>query len=222
MSGKNFWARLARLTDHDAFLADLRKSDGSDRSLFEVALMHSGRGRRIRGEKTPHHIFAVPTLLEWFPDARVIHTFRDPRAIYASLRRKEDLQRLGRLGRALRHLGPLFDLYSTLNLAMSWRQMAALHREYAARYPDNYLLVRFEDLTADADGTVKRLCQFLQIRFGPEMLEQVVHNSSFFAKGSRPGIDPSAVDRWRTQLSPLTARWLALLCGGALREFGYS
>ena len=222
LTGKNFWARLASRTDRAQFLADLRASDGSDRSLFDIALAHSGRGRRIVGEKTPHHIEAVPTLLAWFPDARVIHTFRDPRAIYASLRRKEDPARLGQVGRVARRLGPLFDVYSTINLARSWRRMAALHRRYAAQFPDRYRLIRFEDLTNDAERTAGELCAFLGIDYRPVMLEQVVHNSSFAAKGSGSGIDPATTGRWRRELSPLTARWLALLCGRALREFGYA
>lgn len=221
LTGKNFWARLASRTDRDQFLADLRASDGSDRSLFEIALTHSGRGRRIVGEKTPHHIEALPTLLAWFPDARVIHTFRDPRAIYASLRRKEDPQRLGRVGRFARHLGPLFDVYSTINLARSWRRMAALHRRYAADYPDRYRLIRFEDLTTDPESIARDVSAFLRIDYHPEMLEQVVHNSSYAAKGSGSGIDPGTVDRWRGQLRPLTVWWLGILCGRALREFGY-
>jgi hypothetical protein len=221
LTGKNFWARLASRTDRDQFLADLHASDRSDRAVFEIALIHSGRGRRIRGEKTPHHIHAVPTLLEWFPDARVIHTFRDPRAIYASLRRKEDPGRLGLLGRIARRLGPAFDLYATINMAQSWRRMATLHRRYAAQYPDRYRLIRFEDLTTNPEAIVRELCAFLQIDFRQEMLEQAVHNSSYLAKGSGSGIDPKTIDRWREQLHPFTARWLGFLCGRALREFGY-
>jgi hypothetical protein len=163
----------------------------------------------------------VPTLLRWFPDARVIHTFRDPRAIYASLRSKEDTARLGRVGRLARRLGPLFDLYATINLARSWRQMAQLHRAYAARFPGQYRLLRFEDLIADPTSTAMQLCEFVGVAYLPEMLDQVVHNSSFRPKGSAGGIDPTAAERWRKQLRPITQRWISFLCRRDLKAFGY-
>jgi LPS sulfotransferase NodH len=222
LRGKSYWARLARSTDRDAFLADLRASGRTERDLFDLSLAHFARGRRIRGEKTPHHIYAVPTLLAWFPDARIIHTFRDPRAVYLSLRRKEAPGRLSLAGRTARRLGAVFDLYATINFARSWRRMAALHRMYASRFADRYRMIRFEDLVREPMTTVQDLCEFLAIPYRSEMLDQVVHNSSFMAKGGAGGIDRDVVDRWRRELDPVTARWIARLCGPDLQAFGYA
>jgi hypothetical protein len=221
LRGKNFWARLATRTDASRFHALVAATDRAPRDLLDVAMGVFADGRRIRGEKTPHHIEHVPTLLSWYPAARVIHTFRDPRAVYASLRYKERDEKLTAVGRTARRLGGWFDRYATLNLARTWRRAAALHRTYEQRYPDRYLLVRFEDLVEHPASEADRIAAFVGVPFSAAMLEQVVHNSSYAAKGAATGIDPSAVDRWRDLLPDATRERLTRLSGDDLDAFGY-
>jgi hypothetical protein len=219
--GKSFWSRFASTVDRGTFARALRESDRSKRALFDAALRTFAAGRPVAGDKTPEHIHAVPTLLAWFPDARVIHTFRDPRAIYVSLRQKEREETISPIGRLARRAGPLFELYASTNLAIRWRRMASLHRRYAAAYPGRYLLQRFEDLLADPEQAARRLCDFIGIPFDPGMLEQVVHNSSYAPKRSGAGIDRRAAERWRRHLPSTTGRWLSFLCGRDLERLGY-
>lgn len=222
LRGKSFWARLATVVDRPDFEAEFRRTARDDRALLDTAMARFARGRPIRGEKTPHHIHSVPTLLEWFPGARIIHTFRDPRAVYVSLRRKERAEKLTTLGRAARHLGPVFDLYATANVIRRWRTMVRLHHQFAARFPDRYTLVRFEDLVTEPGATAARLSDFLGIGYTDEMLQQVVHNSSFMRKGAGSGIDTATIDRWREHLSPTARSWFARRCAAELEELGYA
>lgn len=219
--GKSFWSRFATTVERTEFERLLRDSDRSRRALFDAAMRAFAQGRPVAGDKTPEHIDAVPTLLSWFPEARVVHTFRDPRAIYVSLRRKERAESLSQAGRVARRAGPLFDLYASTSLAFRWRSMARRHRRYAAAYPGRYMLQRFEDLLAEPEAAVKRLCEFIGIAFDPGMLEQVVHNSSYAPKRSGAGIDQSTAERWRDHLPKTTERWLSLVCGRELGTFGY-
>jgi Sulfotransferase family len=221
MGGKSFWSRFARTVERTEFERCLRASDRSERALFETTLRTYAMGRPIAGDKTPEHIYSVPTLLSWFPNAKVVHTFRDPRAIYVSLRRKERDEALTALGRAARRTGPAFEIYASTSLAVRWRRMAALHRHYAREYPGRYLLLKFEDLIADAESVTRHLCAFVGIPFEPDMLQQVVHNSSYIPKEARAGIDQSAAQRWRRHLPAVTERWLLALCGAQLPAFGY-
>ena len=221
LTGKSFWARLRTRADADRFAALLAATERAPRDLLDVAMRVFADGRPIRGEKTPHHLEHVPTLLAWYPEARVIHTFRDPRAVYASLRYKEREEKLTRVGRAARRFGAWFDRYATLNLVRSWRRAAALHRVYAERYRDRYLLVRFEDLVADPDGHARRIADFIGVPFTQEMLDQVVHHSSYAEKGATAGIDSSTVDRWRSLLPARTQQRLTHLAGEDLDAFGY-
>jgi hypothetical protein len=222
MRGKSFWSRFADGVERGELEEALRASDRTRRGLFDAVLRTYAGGRPVAGDKTPEHIHAVPTLLDWFPDARVIHTFRDPRAIYVSLRRKERPEALTPVGRLARRAGPPFELYASTSLAIRWRRVARLHRGYERRYPGRYLLLRFEDMLADPEAATHRLCSFIGIPFEEPMLEQVVHNSSYMPKQSRAGIDRSAGERWRDHLPGVTARWLVAWASPRLLEaFGY-
>ncbi len=221
MRGKTFWSRLATRTDTSTFAALLRDTPRERRDLLDVAMGIFAAERPIRGEKTPHHVLHVPTLFEWFPTARVIHTIRDPRAVYASMRHKERDEKLTGLGRGARRLGSMFNVYSTLNLARKWRNMVDLHRAYSRRYPDRYTMVRFEDLVARPEPTAERLAAFIGVPYTPAMLGQVVHNSSFLERGAPTGIDPSVVDRWRDHIPTRDAERITRICHPGLEELGY-
>jgi len=222
LRGKSFWSRMASNTDRDAFEAELRASERTDRDLLDVAMAQYAQGRRIRGEKTPHHIHHVPTLLDWYPGARIVHTFRDPRAVYVSLRRKERPGKLSALGRVARRVGPLFERYAIANFIGRWRLMTQLHRSYAERYPGRYTLVRFEDLVTDPIGTTRNLAAFIGIEYTDAMLDQVVHNSSFVGKRSESGIDVGTLDRWQRHLSSETRSRFARELEAGLFDFAYA
>lgn len=222
LRGKSFWTRMAANTDREAFEAELRASERTDRALLDVAMSQYARGMPIRGEKTPHHIHHVPTLLDWYPGARIVHTFRDPRAVYVSLRRKERPVKLTAMGRVARRLGPLFERYAIANFIGRWRSMTQLHRLYTERYPDRYTLVRFEDLVIDPTSTTRALADFLGIEYTDAMLDQVVHNSSFVGKRSESGIDVGTLDRWQGHLSSETRSRFSRELKLELVEFGYA
>ena len=219
--GRNFWGRIAAGAGGEEFGRALRASDRTPRAILDLALAHYAAGRPIRGEKTPAHLNAVPELLRWYTGARVIHCLRDPRAVYVSNRRKYGDERLTRVGRLARRLGPLFELYAGLDVALQFRRAVRLHHRYEREYGGRYTLIRFEDLVRAPQETVEQLCAFVGIPFEPDMLDQVVANSSYLPKGSAAGIDPEAVDRWRGHLSPLVDRWMRLWAGRSMAEFGY-
>jgi len=217
----NFWGKIARGANREQFLHDVLASDRSERALLDIAMGFYANGKPVRGEKTPAHIFAVPALLEWYPQAKIIHTFRDPRAVYMSNKKKYEKRSLPALSVLLRKMRGGFEFYSSFDVMLNWQRVIRLHRRYEKLYEGHYWLSRYEDLITEPEASLRRLCDFLEIGFTDSMLEQSVLNSSFLPKNSLPGFDTQAIHRWRGHLNPAINRWFVLWCGRQLQEFGY-
>jgi hypothetical protein len=87
------------------------------------------------------------------PDAKVIHMVRDPRDRYVgSLELWPDGR--GRAGGA----------------TARWIYSCRLAGQHVRRYPNNYLVVRYEDMVLHTDATLRHVCAFLDVDFVPEML----------------------------------------------------
>ncbi len=211
---------------------------GISREMFRQALLDCPRGEKdiydvmltlrpnvrrdaILGDKTPSHLYHVPTMLEWYPEAKVIHTIRDPRAIVASewMRRK-------RVHRQWKGDGfwpgrPFAWGRTLAHMILAWRRAERLHGEYERRYPSNYVLVRFEDLVRRPEHIVPELCRFLEIAYGPQMLRPRMRGSSFHETGSR-GFHPGTLDHWNAVLSRSTTRAIELFTAGGMERLGYA
>jgi hypothetical protein len=220
--GDNFWRWVQKEVDYKDFLRGLLGSERSDRAIFDLVMAFYADGKPVRGEKTPAHIHHVPTLLEWFPKAKIIHTFRDPRAIFVSKKRKKKEQENASLRyRIVRQSELIFDIYLSFNVLIHWLRIAQLHYRYQRLYPHNYYFVKYEDLISDPKTHLEKLCDFLEIDLTEMMLRPKVVNSSFVSDDQIQGFDSSAIDRWRKQLHPMINYWFVLWCKKRLLEFGY-
>lgn len=218
-----YWRWLRDNVPREQLIDSLCATDRSDRQLFiaflaEYAKFHD---KRMVGEKTPAHVLYVKTLMDWFPNGRVIHMVRDPRGNY--------LSDYTRRRRAKPGSGPLpFRLAARFNLTLKmvvlavtlhyWRRsIAALHENRNA-YPDRYLLVRFEDLITEQDKEVRRICDFLEIKFSDGMLAQSVVRGE--NKGDQ-GFDKTKTERWRDDIDGWVNRIIKLRFGKRMKELGY-
>jgi hypothetical protein len=216
------WSWVADHVDRTEFLGRLLASDRTDRALFDLLLALYAGDKPIRGEKTPDHAHAVPMLMAWFPQAKVIHTFRDLRAIFVSERNKKLVQPgVPWRYRLIRRSALTFEMYISSNIIANWLRLAQLHQQYQKRYPQNYYLCRFEDLVNQPRVELQKVCDFVEIDFTEAMLQQSFQNSSFAPRNQAQGFDNSAAERWRRHLHPLTNRWLLWWSRKRLQEFGY-
>lgn len=215
------WRWIAEKADKEDFLQRVLDSDRSERALFMIMMrvFADKKGKLIMGEKTPAHVRYVPTILEWFPNGRVIHMIRDPRGIFVSeLRRRKKADTVPY--KQLRRFNFLFKIYIMLQTTIVWLESIYRCRKYTRRYPHNYYPVRFEDLVKDPINQVERLCNFLNVDFQDKMLDQFVVSDGFQA--GQDGFDSQAADRWRQQIDRWINTWFLLWFRKDLKEFGYA
>jgi len=228
------WKWIGRHVTRQAFRECVEQTDFSPRAMFGLLMRlfadqqddPSGRVR-WEGDKTPNHMYSIPTLLEWFPDAVVLHTFRDPRGIYHSeLKRRRD----GRWGLKARVpwlpdliADPVLAPVETVHTTLRWRDAVRLHRRYGEPMAGRYLLVRFEDLIASPSDTIRRICDALAIPFSDGLLADVrVVGSSFEPqRRGQPGIQTMAGNRWRDEIDPFARLWFTTALSRQLKVFGY-
>jgi hypothetical protein len=217
----NFWGRIAKSVEREEFLCKLLASDRSERSFLDLAMEFYANGKPLRGEKTPAHIYCVPTLFEWFPNTKIIHMFRDPRAIYVSQQKKHQESDSLLMSSIMRQVRLVLEFLESTYVIIAWLRIIRLHHQYQQRYPKRYYLLKYEDLISDPRTTSQKLCEFLEVDFIEEMLQQTVINSSFLSSNQVQGFDTQAIDRWRKYMHPIIQKWFALWSKKHLLQLGY-
>lgn len=159
------------------------------------------------GDKRPHLVERLPTVFRLVPDAQFIHIVRDARGCTASLKG------LGWWG------------WGTPEALYRWRtSVKAGLRARRAYRADQYIELRYEDLVADPETQLRRLCAFLRIEFVAEMLRHqkaaALMTQPYHRRLSQP-VDSSAVQAWRSQLEPEELALVEREVGGLLDAFGY-
>jgi len=158
-------------------------------------------------ERYADHIFAA------YPDARIIHMIRDPRDRYeASLARWPDGK--GRVGGA----------------TARWLYSVGLAQRNLRRYPDRYLVVRFESMVAEPDATVRRVCQFLGEAYSPALLSMDgapkhrarLEQSAGEAAEPQCPVSTDFIGQYRGAISPRELAYMQMWARKPMREYGYA
>lgn len=229
-SNQAYWVWFRNEINKEYFLQKLLESpDLGDRTIFSILMEIYGnwlqqkksnaRDQVILGEKTPSHIYYVTTLLQWFPNSRIVHTYRDPRGIFASeLRRRKQIP-FNFPYRQLKKFNLLFTVFILLQVTYAWLRATKLHFKYNTLYPGRYYLIRFEDLVTYPEKTLKLLFDFLEIDYQDKILKQRVVSRGFLE--GNEGFDKHAADRWKEINPPWVNKWYLILGKRYLRSMGY-
>jgi len=226
---RTYWDLLSKgelRIDRELLESQILQSDRSEKAIYATLMKllakadaaWSEEKELIVGDKTPGNLYYVPTLIEWFPDAKIIHTFRDPRAIMAS-----EWKRLvyeGQKGWLSKISNSFRSVLVVLYVTVTWLYAVKLHHTYSKRYPENYYLSKYEDLVEKPSVSVKKLCGFIGMEADKEMLSPAKLGSSF-ATRSGEGFEKAAINRWQEHLKPWIRVWLSFWSGRYLKEFGY-
>jgi hypothetical protein len=216
------WRWIMEWVDREDFLQRILASDRSERALFVVMMQVFADhfGKPIMGEKTPAHFRYVSTLIDWFPDGKIIHMIRDPRGIFMSELRTRKAEPITPPFEQLKNHDSLFTLYVVLQTTVTWIESITRGFKYKKLYPDNYYPLKFEDLVADPERQIRSVCDFLGVEFQEKMLEQVVVSKGF--QLGKSGFDKKAATRWKEQISPWVERWFSFWFGKYLSKLGYT
>jgi len=187
--------------------------DPSYGRVFALFQQHNAErvGKPRWGEKSLHTEHYIDQVLSEFPNAKFIHMSRDPRDRYASVRKRfgKDNPRLGA---------------STARWLLSTK---AANRNMK-NYPDQYVIIRFEDLAAKPEQTAKAMCNFIGEEFSPQMLfmkgameyRESGGNSSF--EEITPGIiSTKPIGRYKNVLMPAEIAFIQLFASKEMQNLGY-
>nr|BAW27726.1 hypothetical non-ribosomal peptide synthetase [Actinomadura sp. SoC090715LN-10] len=189
-------------------------------------LMEQAGDRRLVDKTTEYALdmAALTRAEQMFDQPRYIHLVRHPQACVASFLEA----RLDQTYLRVRH-----DFTPEQAAELVWR----LAHEQAAVFldgidPERVLRVSFEDLVAEPESQARRICDFLDIPYNPQLLQVYDDRRARMTDGLRPGgrmlgdikfhehstINAAAADRWHTNGArrPLHPSTMAVA-----RELGY-
>lgn len=139
------------------------------------------------GDKTPHYVRHIPTLVKIFPNAQVLHIIRDPRAASRSW--------------SMHPYGP-GNVYSA---ASQWKNNVNAGRKAGSNLNQGaYMEIRYEQLLEDPSTTMESVFQFLGESM-PDQLDKLnplpesVLNP--WRDASKTNVVKTRASAWREELS---------------------
>jgi omega-hydroxy-beta-dihydromenaquinone-9 sulfotransferase len=191
--------------------------------LLELFLKHEAarNGKSIPCEQTPQTIFAAADILKHLEGSKVIVMVRDPRAVLFSQKYKWKRRSLsgGKI--------PFWEMvrsrvnYHPITISKIWRSVMT-EANKISEHP-NVLLVRYEDLIAHPEVTIKHVCAFAGIEFVKEMTDiPVVGSSAASDNPSQRGIDSTKKEQWQNGgLSNAEISLCQEINSTLMQQFGY-
>ncbi len=172
-------------------------------TLFHRFMEHLAdeTGASLVAEQTPRNIYYAADLLEAYPDARILHIVRDPRAVIASQKRRWSRRKaLNAKNIPLLEMVREWVSYHPYTMSLLWKK--AFVAGQGVESSNRYLRVRFEDLVENSRQVIGQICTFLGVPFDEEMLRIPQIDSSVRAvDNTAVGIQKSAVDTWKGVLN---------------------
>lgn len=199
--------------DPDRVRREFWQGEPSYARLFALLHAHYAQqqGKARWGDQTGLLECYVDHLFAAHPDAKMIQMVRDPRDRYeASLARAPKGK--GRAGGA----------------TARWLYSVGFAARNARRYPDRYMIVRYETLVAQPAKTVAKVCHFLNEEYFPDMLSMngsPEQRDKLASRAADKTIDtPVTTDfigRYRGVVPDREIAFMQLVAKRKMRAFGY-
>ncbi len=210
------------LLSHDKFPRaevgpDRLREELKDRTTLTLSEFLRTVYRLLRGSKPeapvvlkhPAWLLNLDLIRELFPDLRVVHSIRDPRANAFSQRTR----------------WPSTSLWHS---ATGWQAYIDAGRAWERRGITPYMELRYEDLVLTPERSCRTLCEHLGIPFEPALLDfdhvEREWNPANPGEGSKrhyDGFEPQRIDKWREFMKPVEVKLIEDQCHRGMALFGY-
>jgi Sulfotransferase family len=184
--------------------------------LAAAALHAAGGGvgePRAWVEKTPGQEHELDAILARYSAARFVQLVRDPRSVAAAI---------ARLDRATGQEMDLVDVGLTMR-----RSFDAAERNVRRLGEDRYLVLRYEDLVAEPEPTMRRIASFVGIDWADSLLTPTVggveatSNSAWVERKATGRIESGGLELWRRELDERSAEIVSAATRPVAKRFGY-
>ena len=162
------------------------------------------------GDKRPSYSMEYELMLTLFPDAQIVHLVRDGRACVASLKRMR------------------FWKSGAIDAMAKWVEATRVGLIARRALPaDRYHEIQYEELVANPQPVVERLCAFLGEEFSELMLRpeqlapSVIPDRKTWHSRTREPISAAAVSTWQTELAPTEIGLFEQVAAKEMAAYGY-
>jgi len=169
------------------------------------AIKNDNQEIALLGDKNPEYSLHIKTILEIFPNAKIIHLVRDPRANIASYKNVS------------------FDLNNATMLATRWNNYNKEINNIKNKYPSQVKIIKFEKLITDPQYVLNELTTFLNVDL-LEVLEMKPTGKNLFSwnnKNKSNVLDKTVLDKWKKELTDADINNIERATHKLANSFGY-
>jgi hypothetical protein len=198
---------------------EILKQGISYRNIYIVMMDYfkNKMGKEIWGEFSCMSWREIPIFLKLFEEGKIIHTFRDPRGVFASWKKLSSIPNNA-------HLNCIFNWIDSTNFVKYYKRILK---------PEVYYANKYEDIMNDPKENVTKLTKFLgveaeDILFEPEKWAEtfdpklVVVPRSAHDGDNIVGYSTKRVSNWKKNLEDWEIYLIETLCEKNMKELGYN
>jgi hypothetical protein len=170
--------------------------------LFKTFLKNQLEKERktVAIEQTPRNSFHFEKISSHIPESKIIHIYRDPRAVLVSQKNKWKRNRLGGNMTKREMMRTYFNHNPFVTSTIYNKTLTRIIDKSKSLGNKIFYQIKYEKLLVNSSDQIRHLFQFLGLEFDSEFLN-INHNSSSFVKIEKKGIDKSRIDSWQLNIN---------------------